>query len=122
MKTTDEAADSTLSELFDDLCHSSFQPLRTTVALIGKRVVGEDLRRKCRRSDLPDDEKRRAIIDTVRSNGEARVFQTFVTVLEWDPGNTTNVNEVKGLFSNSFVLCFLAVADRGSVEKNEKIS
>ena len=96
MHTTDEAADSTLSELFNDLCYSSFQPLRTAVALIGKGIIGEDLRHKCRRSDLPDNEKRRAIIDAVKSNGETGVFQTFVTVLEWDPGNIIIIHKVKG--------------------------
>ena len=96
MHATDEAADSTLKELFDDLFYSSFQPLRTAVALIGKGIIEEDLRDKCRRSDLSDNEKSRAIIDAVRSNGENGVFQTFVTVLEWDPGNVTIVHKVKG--------------------------
>ena len=104
MYATDAAADSTLQELLDDLCHSSFQPLRTVVALIVKGIVGEDLRRKCRRIDLPDDEKRRAIVNAVRSNGEPGVFQTFVTILNWDPVNITLVHQVKGWFSNSLVL------------------
>ena len=98
MQVTDEAADSTLQEFHNELCRSSFKPLRTAVALCGKGIVGEDLRQKCRFGELSDHEKRMAVIKAVRSNGEHGDFRTFVAILEWDPVNISIVLKIKGWF------------------------
>ena len=97
MKTTDKAADSTLSELFDDICHSSFHPQKIAADLNDKDIIGDPVCLECERDDLPAYERRMAIVNALRSNGKQGVFQTFVAVIESDPENSDIVKKVKGI-------------------------
>ena len=97
MKTTDPAADRTLSELFDDLCHSCFDPERIAANMKDMDIVDDPVCLECGRDDLPDYEKRMAVINAVRSNGDPGAFPIFVTILERDPENSVIVQKVKGM-------------------------
>ena len=97
MKTTDPAADSTLSELFDDICCSSFHPQKIAAGLKHKDIIGDPECFECGRDDLPDYERRMALVNFVRSNGESGAFPTFVAILEWGPENSDIVKKLKGM-------------------------
>ena len=104
MNTTDEAADSTLSELFDDICRSSFHPQMIAASLKDKDVVNDLVCLECGREGLPKYKRRMALIDAVRSNGEPGAFPTFVAILEWDPENSDMVKKIKGMVNCFFLL------------------
>ena len=97
MQIVDKAADSTLSELFEDLCHSGFHPEETAYSPKVKDIVGDRVCYECRRGDLPGYEKRMAIINALRSSGEPGAFPTFVFILESDLANSSIVQKVKGM-------------------------
>ena len=103
MKTTDVAADSTLSELFDDICRSTFHPKKIAADLKNRGIVGDPVCLECGREELPAYERRMAVINALRSNGEQGVFQTFAAILESDPENSDIVKKIKGIDFSVFM-------------------
>ena len=97
MNCTDPAADSTLSELFDDICCSSFHPQKIADGLKDKDIIGDFVCLECGRESLPHYERRMALVNSVRSSGESGAFPTFVGILEWYPENSDIVKKVKGM-------------------------
>ena len=100
MKDSDEAADTTLCELFGDICsHSSFDPVWTAIQLKNEGIFSDSVYNRCvgyTLSCCSHKNTRIKILNPLRLNGDPGVFQTFVAILESVPGNSSIVQKIKG--------------------------
>ena len=97
MKNSDEAANTTLCELFGDICiHSSFDPMRTASQLKNEGSLSNVAYHRFSTHNFSDVCKRMNTLNSLRRNGECNVLQIFIAILESDPVNSIIVQKIKG--------------------------
>ena len=108
MKNSDEAANRTLCELFGDICsQSSFDPEWTAKQLKNKHIFSDGVYHRCVEyayTCKSHKNTRVKIVNSMKLNGEPGVFQTFVSILESVPRNSSIVQKIKGNYAVKYVL------------------